>query len=100
VSTMRLKITLSKDPGLDTTDFCNTEAEAMAQRIPVLDSDPLTEKIDTNRPILTLLNVASAPPSSVLKRVGMMLSRLDNLAHVLVWSKSKVQSTHSPVTFD
>jgi hypothetical protein len=100
VFTTRLKVTLSKDPGLDTTGFCKTEAEAMVQRIPVLDSDPLTEKIETNLPILTLLNVASAPPSSVLKRVGMMLSRLDNLAHVLVWSKSKVQSAHSPGTID
>jgi hypothetical protein len=100
LSTTRLKITLSKDPGLDTTGFCNTEAEAMVQRIPVLDTDPLTEKIDPNRPIFTLLNVVSAPPSSLLKRVGMMLSRLDNLAHVLVWSKSKVQSAHSPGTID
>jgi hypothetical protein len=70
------------------------------QRIPVLDTDPLTEKIDPNRPTFTLLNVETAPPSSLLKRVGMMLSRLDNLAHVLVWSKSKVQSAHSPGTID
>ena len=100
LSSTRLKITLSKDPGLDTTGFCNTEAEAMVQRIPVLNSDPLTEEIDPNRSALTLLNVVSAPPSSLLKRVGMMLSRLDNLAHVLVWSTSKVQSAHSPATID
>ncbi len=99
-SSTRLKITLSKDPGLDTTGFCNTEAEALVHRIPVKNSDPLTEDIDPNRSVLTLLNVVSAPPSSLLKRVGMMLSRLDNLAHVLVWSASKLQSAHSPGTID
>lgn len=100
LSSTRLKITLSKDPGLDTTGFCNTEAEALVQRIPVLNSDPLTELRDPNRPILTLLNVVSAPPSSLLNRVGMMLSRLDNLAHVLVWSTSKVQTAHANATID
>jgi hypothetical protein len=100
LSTTRLRIVLSKDPGLDTTGFCNTEAEAMVQRIPVLSADPLTEARDPNRPVLTLLNIVSAPPSSLLKRVGMMLSRLDNLAHVLVWSRSNVQSAHSPASID
>jgi len=66
----------------------------------VLNSDPLTELRDPNRPILTLLNVVSAPPSSLLNRVGMMLSRLDNLAHVLVWSTSKVQTAHANATID
>lgn len=96
----RLKITLSKDPGLDKTGFCNTEAEALVQRIPVLSSDQETELLDPNRPILTLLNVLSATPSSLLKRVGMLLSKLDNLAHVLAWSKSKVQSAHSAASID
>lgn len=96
----RLKIKLSKDPGLDTTGFCNTEAEALVQRIPVLSSDPLTEVLDPNRPSLTLLNIVSAPPSSLLKRVGMLLSKLDNLAHVLVWSTAKVPSAHSAASID
>ena len=96
----RLKIVLSKDPGLDTTGFCNTEAEALIQRIPVLSSDPLKEVRDPNRPTLTLLNIVSAPPSSLLKRVGMLLSKLDNLAHVLVWSTEKVPSAHSPASID
>lgn len=96
----RLKIKLSKDPGLDTTGFCNTEAEAVIQRVPVLNSNQLTEDRDQNRPILTLLNVQTAPPSSLLKRVGMLLSKLDNLAHVLVWSTSQVSSAHSAATID
>ncbi len=96
----RLKIKLTKDPGMDTTGFCNTEAESVVQRIPVLSSDPLTEIIDPNRPSMTLLNVVSAPPSSLLKRVGMLLSKLDNLAHVLIWSLSKVPSSHSPASID
>lgn len=99
-SSTRLKISLSKDPGNDVTGFCNTEAEALVQRIPVLSLDPLIESIDPNRKVLTLLNVASAPPSSLLKRVGMLLSRLDNLAHVLVWSTSKVQSAHAHASID
>jgi hypothetical protein len=100
LSSTRLLIKLSKDPGLDTTGFCNTEAEALVQRIPVLNADPLSNDRDPNRPTLTLLNVVSAPPSSLLKRVGMMLSRLDNLAHVLVWSTANVQSAHSPASID
>lgn len=96
----RLKIKLTKDPGLDTTGFCNTEAEAIVQLIPVLGSDHLTEKIDPNRPSMTLLNVVSAPPSSLLKRVGMLLSKLDNLGHVLIWSYSKVASSHSAASID
>ena len=96
----RLRITLSKDPGLDKTGFCNTEAEALIQRIPVVNSDQETEKRDRNRPVHTLLNVMTAPPSSLLKRIGMLLSKLDNLAHVLVWSASTVQSAHSAASID
>ena len=95
-----LKITLTKDPGLDTTGFCNSEAEAVVTRIPVLNSDHLIEKVDPNRPSMTLLNVVTAPPSSLLKRVGMLLSKLDNLAHVLIWSLSKVHSAHSAASID
>ena len=100
VPSTRLKITLSKGVDFDKTGFCNSSAEAMIQQIPVLSNDHEIEKRDTNRPVLTLLNVLCAPPSSLLKRIGMLLSRLDNLAHVLVWSKSKVQSAHSPATID
>lgn len=96
----RLKITLSRDPGLDTTGFCNTEAEAVIKRIPVLSSSHLTEELDKDRPVYTLLNALSAPPSSLLKRVGMLLSKLDNLAHVLVWSKANVTSAHSAASID
>jgi hypothetical protein len=42
--------------------------------------------------VLALLNISSAPPSSLLKRIGMLLSRLDNLAHVLVWSSAPVRT--------
>ena len=100
VASTRLKITLSKGTDFDKTGFCNSTAEAMIQRIPVLDADHEVEKRDPNQPILTLLNVLSAPPSSLLKRIGMLLSRLDNLAHVLVWSKSTVPSPHSPASID
>jgi hypothetical protein len=46
------------------------------------------------------VNVLKAPPSSLLKRVGMLPSRLDNLSHVLFWSTSKVQTAHSPASID
>jgi hypothetical protein len=95
----RLKITLSKT-GFDASGFCNSEAEALIQRIPVVGLDQETERVDPNRPTLTLLNVLSANPSSLLKRVGMLLSRLDNLAHVLVWSATKVKTAHEPCGID
>ena len=96
----RLRVTLSKDPGNDTTGFCNTEAEALIQRIPVLNSDHISDVPDPNRQVLTLLNIVTALPSSLLKRVGMLLSKLDNLAHVLVWSTSKVTTAHSAASID
>lgn len=96
----RLKITLAKSSDLDATGFCNSYAEAMIQRIPVLGTDEETERMDPNRKTLTLLNVLSAPPSSLLKRVGMLLSRLDNLSNVLVWSTGRIQTAHSPASID
>jgi hypothetical protein len=100
VPSTRLKITLSKGSSFDKTGFCNSSAEALIQRIPVLGIDHETEKVDPNRPRHTLLNVLSAPPSSLLKRVGMLLSRLDNLSHVLVWSTAEVHSPHVPCSID
>lgn len=95
----RLKISLTKD-NFDKTGFCNSAAEALIQRIPVLGVDQEIERNDSNRRVMTLLNILSAPPSSLLKRIGMLLSRLDNLAHVLVWSTETVKSAHSPCTID
>ena len=100
VPSTRLKIILSKGTDFDKTGFCNSSAEAMIQQVPVLSDDHEIEKRDPNQPVRTLLNVLCAPPSSLLKRVGMLLSRLDNLAHVLVWSKSQLQSAHSPASID
>lgn len=95
----RLKISLVKD-GYDKSGFCNSSAEALIQRIPTLGTDHETERIDTNRKTMTLLNVLSAPPTSLLKRVGMLLARLDNLAHVLVWSIADVKSAHDACSVD
>jgi len=96
----RLKITLSKSTDFDKSGFCNTTAEALIRRIPVIGFDHETERVDPNRPSYALLNVRSAPPSSLLHRVGMLLSRLDNLSHVLVWSSEQVQSANSPASID
>ena len=96
----RLRIKLSKVEPSDKSGFCNSSAEALVQRIPVLGTDHATEIIDKNRRTHTLLNVLSAPPSSLLKRVGMLLSRLDNLAHVLVWSAANVKTPHDPCSID
>jgi hypothetical protein len=96
----RLRILLSKGSDFDKSGFCNSTAEAMIQRVPVLGNDHATERIDKNRSLHTLLNVLSAPPSSLLKRVGMLLARLDNLAHVLVWSTATVKTPHDPCAID
>ena len=84
--TLRTNIVLTKDPQMDCTGFFNFDAEALIQHIPLLDSNQETENRDPNRPILTLLNVLTAPPSSLLKRIEMLLLRLDNLSHMLLWS--------------
>ena len=96
----RLKIILSKKSDYDKSGYCNSSAEALVQRVPVIGTDEETERVDPNRPIHTLLNVLTAPPSSILKRIGMLVSRLDNLAHVLVWSSSELESAHSPGSID
>lgn len=99
-SSNRLKITLLKDNDHDDTGFCNSSARALVQRIVVTDPDPALEIIDSNIPTRTLLDVRTAPPSSLLKRVGMLLSRLDNLSHVLIWSNSKVKSSTDAASID
>jgi hypothetical protein len=75
----RLKITLAKSEDFDKSGFCNSNAEALIQRIPVSNSRPEVLEIDPNRPVMTLLNVLSAPPSSLLKRIGMLLSETRQL---------------------
>ena len=95
----RLHVKLSKKD-FDKSGFCNSSAEAMVQRIPVIGKDQERAHPDPGRPILTLLNVLTAPPSSLLHRVGMLLSRLDNLAHVLIWSKSEIKSAHDAASID
>ena len=98
--TTRLKITLAKADEFDRSGFCNSSAEAMIQRIPVSNARPEVLEVDPNRPVMTLLNVLSAPPSSLLKRIGMLLSRLDNLAHVVFWCAGNVKSAHAAASVD
>jgi len=100
VASTRLKITFSKGSDFDKTGFCNSSAEALIKQIPVLGTDHEVERVDPNRQVLTLLNVRSAAPSSLLKRIGMLLSRLDNLSNVLFWSKENVPTAHSPAAID
>lgn len=99
-SSTRLKIKLVKHKGADNSGFCNTGADAIVQRISVADSDEESENIDKNRPVLTLLNIAMAPAGSLLKQIGMLLSRLDNLSQVLVWSESEVLNVQQACTID
>lgn len=99
-SSTRLKIKFSKHKGVDNSGFCNTAADAMVQRFAVVDTDEEAENIDKNRPVLTLLNVATAPGGSLLKQVGMLLSRLDNLSQVIVWSEAEVLNVQQACTID
>ena len=99
-SSTRLKITLLKVTGKDDTGFCNSDAQALIRRVSYLDSDAATENKNLNIPMMTLLNVSSASPSSLLKRAGMLLSRLDNLAHVLIWSSANVRDAGDASSID
>lgn len=98
-SSTRLKIKLSKHSGVDNSGFCNTAAEAIVQRIAVVDSDEESENVDKNRPVLTLLNIANAL-GGILRKIGLLLSRLDNLSQVLVWSESEVLNVQQACTID
>lgn len=99
-SSTRLKIKLLKDSDRDDSGFCNSGASALVQRIVVTDADAVIDKIDSNVPTMTLLDIRTASPSSLLKRIGMLLSRLDNLSHVLVWSLSKVHTATDECSID
>ena len=96
----RLLIRFAKASDFDKSGFCNSQAEALIQRIPCRNANQESENTDHNRPVLTLLNILSAPPSSLLKRIGTLLSRLDNLSHVLAWSSSKISSAHAAASVD
>lgn len=95
----QLRILLSKSSSMDLSGFCNSEASALIQRIPVKNYEPSSPR-DVTRPIHTLLNILAAPPGSILKIVGMLLSRLDNLSHVLAWTKSSIKSINDPCEID
>jgi len=98
-SSTRLKIKLTKHDGMDTSGFCNTAADAVVQRVAVVDSDEESENVDKNRPILTLLNIATAQ-GGILRKIGLLLSRLDNLSHVLMWSESEILNAQQECTID
>jgi hypothetical protein len=90
-----------KIPRKDDTGFCNSGAQALILRVlSYLDSDAATENKNLNIPMMTLLNVSSASPSSLHKRAGMLLSRLDNLAHVLIWSSANVRDAGDASSID
>jgi len=98
----RLHVRMFKGDDFDKDGYCNSSAMAIVERIPVERTTPEVEVRDPNRKVHTLLNVLTAPPSSLLKRLGMLLSRLDNLSHVLIWSETKIsnQSTADKCTID
>ena len=96
----RLRILMTKDADMDLTGFCNSNADVLVKRIPITDDEFDADNIDPNRAVMTLLNVMSAPPSSIVKRFGMLLSRLDNLSNVLVWSTSDIRSINDAATID
>jgi hypothetical protein len=50
--------------------------------------------------MMTILEVSSASPSSLLKRAGMPLTRLDNLARVLIWSSANVRDAGDASSID
>ena len=97
---MRLKIQLICGNDTDNYGFCNSSVEALIQRVSVLDSVEESENLYKNRPDLTLLNVAMAPTGLILKDVGMLLSRLENLSQVLVWNEMEVTDPHQACSID
>jgi hypothetical protein len=96
----RLRIFMTKAADMDLTGFCNSQADVLVKRIPITDDEFDADNVDPNRPVMTLLNVMTAPPSSTLKRFGMLLSRLDNLSNVLIWSYADVRSINDAATID
>ena len=48
---------------------------------------------DEHRPTLSLLNMLLPPRSSPLRRLARLLSRLEDLSHLLVWSRANTAGT-------
>jgi len=102
-SSTGLMITLWKETEKDdTTRFCNSGAQALIRRVSsYIDSDAAIENKSLNISMMTLLNVSSASRrlySNV--QVCMLLTRLDNLAHVLIWSSANVRDAGDVPSID
>jgi hypothetical protein len=91
----RLYVKVLKADDFDKHGFGNSSAVSVVERVPVERTTPEVEQRDSNRKAHTLLNILTAPPASLLKRLGMLISRLDNLSHVLVWSETKLTNSAS-----
>ena len=48
---------------------------------------------DEHRPTLSLLNLLLPPKASPLRRLSRLLSRLEDLSHLLVWSRANTAGT-------
>lgn len=101
IGTTLIKIDLVKDNSQDTTGFCNSRALGMIRRIYV---DSEVDFVDLKweqraSTALTLLNVLYSP-QGLLRQLINVMSRLEDLSHVLVWTKSPLKAPNEPCAID
>ena len=77
----------------DATGYCQSAASAIIQRFTTMETGPEAGQDVCH----TLLDLVHAPPSSPLVKLAKLLQRLDNLSHVLVWARTPLHYTGSPI---
>jgi hypothetical protein len=104
-----VKVRLFKDPGEDLTGFGISEAMGIVQKFAVLDgTETLVERtkggligtVDTAQPVLTMLNLLYTNPNTEIRELTKVINRIENLSHVLVWTREPVTETKSPCSID
>lgn len=92
-----VKVDLVKDNSQDTTGFGNSRALGMVRRIAVESETDFADlkweaRADNT---LTLLNVLYSPQGP-LRQLVAVISRLEDVSHVLVWTKTPLKAPNEP----
>ncbi len=92
-----VKVDLVKDNSQDSTGFCNSRALGMIRRISVESETDFADlkweaRADNT---LTLLNVLYSPQGPLRQLISVM-SRLEDVSHMLVWTKTPLKSPNEP----
>lgn len=103
-----MRVELVKDNSQDPSGFCNSRALGVIKRYTIDETEfeEMHKKFQANNAagsgsgnVLTLLNCLYSP-SGALKALVSVLSRLEDLSHILVWSTAALKAPNEPCSID